>query len=683
VPFQFDDEYSIIKNFNIRNIYRPDLIWEFTPSRFITYLTVALNYHFHGLNVFDYHLFNSVVHLVSAIMVWWLTLLTLSSPAIKDHKTAQSASLIATFVGVVFIAHPIQTEGVTYIIQRAASLATLFYVASLSLYVKSRLLEESGNEVRERHFYYYIASLITAFLAMFTKEIAITLPLMVLLYEFYFFRMRKQNNWKCYMFVILILPIIPLTMLTTASLKFSGMRMVAPAISNVSAWRYLLTQFQVIITYLRLLFMPLNQNLDYDYPLATHLFEFHTLSSFFILALIFIMAIRSFRKYRLISFGIIWFFLTLLPESSIIPIKDVIFEHRLYLPMVGFSLFLVSTLYVFLAGKTLRPLAITLFILVTIYSVLTYRRNMVWKDSFTLWNDAVHKSPNKSRPYNSRGLEYSNRGNFDQALSDYNKAIQLNPNYAYAYNNRGNTRNTKGDFNQAISDYTKAIEINPNFAEAYNNRGVAYGSKGYFDKEISDYTKAIEINPNFTEAYYNRGVVYYSKGSFDQAISDYTKAIQLNPRYTDAYNNRGNTYNTKGDFSQAISDYTKAIEIDPNFAEAYYNRGTAYGIKGNFDQAIADYTKAIQLNPNFAKAYNKRGLAYYRKGNFDQALSDYNKALEIDSKYAETYNNRGVVYFLDKDYDKAWQDVNKAEELGYKIHPEFLEQLKTASGREK
>jgi tetratricopeptide (TPR) repeat protein len=123
--------------------------------------------------------------------------------------------------------------------------------------------------------------------------------------------------------------------------------------------------------------------------------------------------------------------------------------------------------------------------------------------------------------------------------------------------------------------------------------------------------------------------------------------------------------------------------IAPNDAEAYYNRGLAYQLKKEYDKAIADYTKAIEINPNDAEAYNNRGLAYGSKKEYDKAIADYTKAIEINPKYAEAYYNRGLAYFLKKEYDKAWEDVYKAQGLGSKVHPEFLNALRKASGRQR
>ena len=636
--FQFDDRHFIIENFSIRNIQNLQNIWNFCPCRFITYITFAFNYHFHQLNVLGYHIFNLVIHLGSAILVWWLTLLTLSTPAMKNKEITQHASIISLFTGLVFVAHPIQTQGVTYIVQRTASMATFFYLASLSFYVKSRLTQEKDPASRSSRFY-YISSLVIAIIAMFTKEMTITLPLMICFCEFSFLKTERVFHWKHLVPFLFTLFIIPLTLLLTKSADLQEMQRMLP---DISPARYLFTQFRVMVTYIRLVFLPLNQNLDYDYHISKSIFELPTLISLLFLIIIIFSAKRIFSKYKLVSFGIFWFFLTLLPESSPVPIKDVIFEHRLYLPLVGYSIFLVTSMYYIFGKKSFKVMVVALSIIVTCYSVLTYQRNKVWKDEFVLWDDTVGKSPHKARPYSSRGVAYYYKGNFAQAISDLTKSIKINPNYAEAYNNRAGIYAGQGQFAQAISDCARAIKISPNYAETYNNRAGIYNGQGNFAQAISDCTKAIEINPNYAEAYNNRGSVYYRQGNFAQAISDYTKVIEMDTNNAEAYNTRGTVYYKQGNFAQAISDFSRAVEINTSYVEAYNNRAGAYGNQGSFLQAIADYSRAIEINPNCIEAYG----------------------------------SRGVVYYAIKEYDKAWKDVNKTKSLGYTPNPELMDLLK-------
>ena len=550
--FHLDDRSSIAFNLAIRNIHDLQQIWNFWPSRFITYFSIALNYHFNGLDVGGYHLFNLLVHLGAAVLVWWLTRLTLATPVMKQEKIAKHADVISLLAGLIFVAHPIQTEAVTYIVQRASSMATLFYLASLCFYIKARLPimdsrfrgnDKSNNVIPAKAGIqlggaYYICSLITAVLAMFCKEMAITLPLMILLYECCFFKAKGSLKWKYLVPFWLTLLIIPLAVKFTGSTRLQIFRE-GPGISPVD---YLLTQFRVMLTYIRLAFFPLNQNIDYDYPVFKSIFDMPVLVSFLFLSAILIFAKNLFSKYRMISFCILWFFLTLLPESSFLPIKDVIFEHRLYLPLVGYSILLASCGYYLLGKNSIKMMVMVLSLIVACYSVLTYQRNKIWNNEFTLWNDTIDKSPHKARAYDFRGTSWANQGKYAQAISDYSKAIILDPQNAEAYNNRGNSYKLQGKIVDAMSDFNRAIELRPNYAAAYYNRGLIYDEQDKIAQALSDYTKAIEIDPHYAPAYENRGIIYADQGKYSLSISDLNKAVEIDPDNAAASKNRAVVY---------------------------------------------------------------------------------------------------------------------------------------------
>ncbi|MFH0796642.1 MAG: tetratricopeptide repeat protein [Candidatus Omnitrophota bacterium] len=644
--FHFDDAGNIVTNPAIRNILNLRVIWNHCATRFFTFLSLACNYHFHQFSLPGYHLFNLAVHLGAALLVRWLIILTFSSPAIKNIAAARYANLLAFFGGLIFVAHPVQTQAVTYIIQRATSLATFFYLASLCLYVKTRLkyAEKPAPPGWQR---YYAGSILTAGLALFTKEITITLPFILILYELCFFQTNRKLLCKQIIPFFIILLATLVTIRATGSIDFRELRHLTQAPSDsimISSGTYLLTQFRVIVTYLRLLLIPVNQNLDYDYPIAQTLFTLPTLAGLCLLILLLLTAVLLFRKNRLVSFSIFWFFLTLVPESSIVPIKDVIFEHRIYLPMVGYSIFLPVIIYYIFRNKRLHLTTGLLTLIVICYSTMAYNRNRVWKNEFTIWNDVVQKSPNKARAYDSRGLAYlEEQQEYEKAIADFDQALRINPRFTFSYNNRANVYLKKGEYDQAIADCNQAITINPQYADAYYNRGLAYSQKKEYTNAIADFTRTLKLSPNYIfVVYYNRGIVYESQEEYDKAIADFTQTLLSNPGYTDAYYNRGNSYLKKGDYDKAITDYTQAITIDPHCAKAYGKMGVAYGKKGAYDKAIIILTQAVEINPDLAEIYFNRGITYMAKGNFD----------------------------------KAWKDIHQAEILGYEIPP-ALEKIRT------
>ena len=608
--FHFDDARFIVSNLAIKNLHNIQGIWDLLPCRFILYLSLAINYYFGQLNVLGYHLVNVTVHLISALLVWWLVLLTLRTPALKDDPIARHAPTIALLTALIFVTHPIQTQAVTYIIQRAASMSTMFYLLSLCLYAKSGLLRCAPRHDRhcERsEAVSFIASLFAAVLAMFTKETAITLPLIVLTYEFYFLNNKKNINWKHLAPFLATALIIPITMFFTAhshAVSSREMQMALKGHSTIPAASYLITEFRVIITYIRLSFIPIHQNLVYDYPIYKSILNAPVLFSLLTLGTVLYFAKRLFLKYRLVSFGIIWFFITLLPESSIFPIDIVIFEHRLYLPMVGFCIFGVSGLYYLSAKRTLKVMIALLAAVIGINSFLTYQRNKIWATEISLWNDVVTKSPHKERPYVSRGLAFTLENDIPDAIADFDRAIDLNPSDDEAYNNRGMIYGNQNQFPEAMADFNKAIQINPQDAQAYNNRAFIFAVQGDFANALREIKKAIALDPDYADAYYNLGKVYNSQGNLKEAVVDYSKAIRLNPDDAKAHNNRGTAYFQQGDITDAIADYTKAIALKGDFEDAYYNRGLALYKEGRRSEAIADFTQALKLNPNDTDASN-------------------------------------------------------------------------------
>ena len=594
---------------------------------YVGFLTFALNYKMHGLDVAGYHIFNLVIHLLNALLVYWLIILTFRTPYASAYlqkdvlKTSDPYRWIPLFTALLFVSHPVQTQAVTYIVQRFASLSTLFYLVSLVMYIKAR----GSDSSKKARYAFYAASIISAVLAMRTKEIAFTLPVMVVLYEFMFFRGDIKKRMLYLLPLLLTMFIIPLSMMlaqggSTGASGIDELTKIAGS-ADVSRWDYLNTQFRVIVTYIRLLFFPINQNLDYDYPIYRTFFTPPVFLSFLFLLGVFCWGIyllyRSYKSdqanrcwYRLIAFGIFWFFVTLSVESSIIPIVDVIFEHRLYLPSVGFFMAIMSGIvfiYVKLANRTkvVAKVFIPVMILVVISLSLTaYARNMIWSDEVTLWEDVVKKSPYKARPHYNLGGAYEEQGRLDDAVREYQTAINLKPDYALAHYNLGVVYQKQGRLDDAVREYQTAIKLKPDYAEAHNNLGVAYQKQGRLDDAIKEYQTAIKLKPDYADAHNNLGVAYQKQGRLDDAVKEYQTAIKLKPDYADAHNNLGVAYQKQGRLDDAIKEYQTAIKLKPDYAEAHNNLGAAYQKQGRLDDAIKEYQTAIKLKPDYADAQN-------------------------------------------------------------------------------
>ena len=573
--FHFDDTPNIEENIAIRNLSNIKAWWNFQPSRPIGFLSFALDYHFHRLDVWGYHLVNLAIHIANAVLVWWLVMLTMSTPVMRSQPVSRHKMSMAIFAALLFVSHPLATQSVTYIVQRLASLATLFYLLSLALYVKGRLWEGNrGTPV----YVYYAGSVLCAVLGMLTKEIVFTLPFALVLYEFSFI---KTDAWKIDLkdrgiqIPVIILGIF--VALFFLNFSFRIFNPIPPLLVQgyddpITAWEYLLTQFSVILTYIRLFILPLNQNLDYDYPISHSLFEWHTLFGLLSLAGVFVLVILLFRRYRLISFGIIWFFLTLSVESSIIPIsQNVIFEHRTYLPGLGFFLVVAGVVFYFLWDRYRQVAWGILLLLVLTNTVLTYERNKVWRSDYTLWGDCIKKSPNKARPLSNYGKALADMGNASEALTYYNRAIELNPRFYAAYYNRGNAKLNLGDYERAVADYEKALKINPYLSDGHYNLGDALARQGKMAEAVAHLKEAVRLRPRSAEYHNNLGYVLVLQGKEEEAITHFQEAIRLKPDLAAAHNNLGNALLYQGMLDEAIESYREALRINPDFKLARDN----------------------------------------------------------------------------------------------------------------
>jgi tetratricopeptide (TPR) repeat protein len=542
-PFVFDDEFNIVKNLGIRDFQS---LWPPSGTRYFSYLSFALNYTFGGLDPGGYRLVNVLIHIINAVLVYRLITLTFRTPAAahedRDHGAVPAA--VALVAAVIFLAHPIQTGAVTYVTQRFASLATLFYLSSLILFVKWRLGLSSGFK-----FYFYVPALALAVVAQKTKEISFTLPMVILLYDLLFFGVvgskgRGENRRLLYLIPFLLtLVIIPLTVLgvfsgygdgggaaggTGGGAAFdAGTRaQQLEDLRTISRHDYLITQFRVIVTYIRLLVLPVNQNLDYDYPLFTSLVNAEVLLSIALLTGILALAayaLRAAMKKKnacllIASAGVFWFFITLSVESSVIPIKDVIFEHRLYLPSVGACAAFASFVFFVIekrpwgkktSSRVLAAAVVILLVTALPFGVAAYKRNHVWGSELTLHQDVVKKSPGNARGHNNLGMAYKDLGMTDKAIEEFRTAIRLIPDQdtrrldvkTDAGNNLANVYLIRGRLGLAIEAYRAVLKIDPVHVEAHYNLAMACEEYGCLIEAIEHYRRFIELAPPIYSSY--------------------------------------------------------------------------------------------------------------------------------------------------------------------------------------
>ena len=563
--FTLDDMPYIVENPAIKDFsyfWEPSKVLELNHigkgyrtafiTRIVTHFTFALNYNLHKLNVFGYHLFNILVHITNGLLVYFLIRLIFQTPYFSKTKSGYAPAppltqkLFAFFSALIFVGHPIQTQAITYISQRFASLAALFYLLSLLSYIKARL-----SDTNQKKYILYGLSLIAAIIAMLVKEVSFTLPVIIMLSELMFFNEKLRKKAILLLPFALTMLVIPTILLMAHGSSFSIGNMdnsmkslTSTSATDVTRWDYFFTQFGVILTYIRLLFLPINQNLDYEYPIYRSFFIPEVFIPFVFLLLLFSLGCyfyyrsgNSKREYRygirLISFGILWFFITLSVESSIVVLRNVIFEHRLYLPSVGFVICVMAaiSMVVNVINKRTAGRVVTTCIAVVIFVLAgtTYARNSVWRNNIVLWEDVVHKSPQKARPHHNLGVAYAKQGRMEEAIKEYIISIKMDPENAIAHNDLALAYGALGRMEEAQREHAIARKLKPGFVKAHNNLGFMYMSQGRTEEAINEYLLAIKINPDNFDAHNNLGILFAQKGLLDEALREFQRASTIAP----------------------------------------------------------------------------------------------------------------------------------------------------------
>ncbi len=519
VPFVFDDAGNIVDNYLIKDLRSFTEPSQLLGTRYVGNLTFALNFYLHGLNVAGYHVVNLAVHICNAILIYVLVTLLFETPKNSVRMPGAEAPLpyrlLALMISLLFVTHPIQTQAVTYIVQRFTTLATMWYLCSLVLYIKARIACTGTWQLFSAKTVCFIFSVIAALLAMKTKEIAFTLPIVIVVFECMFFAGDLKKRMRSMIPLLLTMLVIPLSLLfksRPAGELINAMDVMTRAQTDMSRSYYLMTQFRVIVTYLRLLLVPVNQNLDHHYQVSRSLFTSEVLFS--LLLLVLLIALGGYLFYRsrsaavelrIISFGIFWFFITLLVESSIIPITDLMFEHRVYLPSTGFFIAAVTGAAILLrrylpgfAQSKVIAVVCSIIILGTVLTAIA--RNEVWKDEATLWRDAVSKSPDKLRPHINLGTILTDKGEFDAAIKELQRALSINFYSTEAHYALGIAYHDKGELDAAIQEFMETLKIMPDYKDTHNILGVALARSGKIDAAIREFHEELRKNPKNMDA---------------------------------------------------------------------------------------------------------------------------------------------------------------------------------------
>jgi tetratricopeptide (TPR) repeat protein len=729
---EWDDDGYVYQNLHIRSLDPGFFLWAFTDRASsnwhpVTWISHALDYKLWALNPGGHHFTSVVVHSLNTFILV-LLIITLLEHA-QGSRTAPSGQSItgsqfshvlcererlmtAGVSGLLFGLHPLHVESVAWVSERKDLLCAFFFLACISFYIRhiddvnrKPVPPGTGRFLLGKN---YLLALISFALALMSKPMAVSLPVVLLLLDWYPLE-RIQSLKPLRTAVIEKVPFflasIAVSLAALATQKTAG---AMELMQELTLRTRVFVGLKALTAYLGKMVAPVNLVPYYAYPRVINSFSLEYLLAAGAVTAATMYSIAASGRQKI--YAAVWgyYLCTLLPVIGIVQVGGQYMADRYtYLPSIGpFLLVGVISAQAYTTCERLPRYANALkgayvaaiLCVVVLLSVMSVRQMGIWKNGVVFWSFIKQHDPEHAPlVYVNAGIAFSRAGEVERAIENYDEAIALNPAYEDAYVQRGAARYTQGyvdkaleDFEQALrihptagvyvwragirerqklfaaalDDYASALRLDPGYSDAYLGRGLLLKNTGQRAQAIENFNLAIEGDPYSAAAFLNRGILLYELQQLDAAHADLDRAVVLGPDDATSRIFLGMVLKELGQYEQAIQSYTKALELNPRSVEAYNNRGVAYKHLGRLDQAMQDYSRAIELNPSYALAYCNRGILLGLLGRDDSARADYTKALELQPDLIKAYLDRGDLFQKAGDAVRAAGDYRKACRLG-------------------
>lgn len=668
-PFLYDDTPTIVDNPTIRHWWA--LREVFTPpgggvtvsGRPVLNLSFALNYAFSGVNVHGYHLGNILIHALAGLTLFGLARRTLDLPAARARFGAMAVRL-AFAIAALWTLHPLLTEGVSYIAQRAESLMALFYLLTLYAFARAAQAERPAR--------WLALSVIACALGMGTKENMVSAPVLVLLYDRALvagsFGGALRARGRFYAALGATWLGLAFCVLTTGGDRGGT----AGFGVGVSWGAYALTQFPAITRYVSLSLWP--QPLVFDYGTFWIAQPWSVLPQAVLVIALVAGMLAALRKWPAAGFLAAWFFAVLAPTSLVPGTIQMIVEHRMYLPLAP-VLALVGVGVVTLAGPRAWP---ALLAAAVAGAWLTHQRNHDYRSALAIWSDTVAKRPESAIAHTGLGSALAAEERTTEAIAEFREATRLRPDFYVALSDYGSVLNQSGRSTEALEPLEKVTRLKPDYAEGQLNLGIALDQLGHTDEALARYRIALRlqpgiaathsaigyaldrrgdsaggiaelkvalaIDPGFADAHYNLAVALLHAGRRADADQELAIASRLKPKDANARLNWANALLTSGRGPEALTEFAQLIPLAPAHPEVRYNYGNALAAAGRFDEAAAQFAEAARLRPDYVAAYDNLGNALTMLGRESDAIPQYEAALKLRPDNARAHNNLGLAY---------------------------------------
>jgi tetratricopeptide (TPR) repeat protein len=577
-------------------------------------LTLAINYALGGVTPWGYHVVNLAIHILAGLTLFGIVRRTLMQPPLRECFGA-AANELALALAVLWALHPLQTESVTYLSQRAESLMGLFYLLTLYAFVRGTASPRRGI--------WFMVSVVACLLGMATKEVMASAPLMVLLYDRTFVSGSFREAWRRRRSFYLALGgtwILLGYLVATAGGRGGS----AGFGVEILWWQYALTQMWAIPHYLWLSVWPHRLVFDYGTDVVTDAWQ--VAPGAVLMALLVIGTAISVWRWPVAGFVGCWFFAILAPSSSIVPVAtQTVAEHRMYLPLLaviavilGFAWRASGTMWTRFGWRDRSRMSwqtATAVGLALALGVTTFQRNAQYRTAKSIWADVVTKRPHNARAESSLAVALAGEGKLTEAIDLFHQALQTNPRYGLGHSDFGFVLQSQGRTEEAIHEYQEALRWQPDLVRPRYNLGCILASRGQYAEAIQQYQDALQLEPYASEVRNNLGIALASLGKLDEAMTQFRKAVELRPEFAEAHVNLGHTLTIQGSFAEAIQHYEEALRFDSKNSSDHYDLAIALANNGDLAQATEQLQEAARLNPDLpdvhsalAKVLEKRGL---------------------------------------------------------------------------
>jgi len=616
---------------------------------------------FFGLNPWGHHLINVLLHMVNTVLVFLL------------FQRMTGATWRSLILAALFGWHPLRVESVAWVTERKDVLSTFFGLLSLIFYVRFVQQQETRSKEQGVSVFLilspYCWSLFFFALGLMSKAMLVTWPFVMLLLDYW--PLQRVSSFKFSVSSPDPTPSLrhtttPLLRLLLEKLPFVALAAVISVVTFVVQKHggfvvTVMTQKHgglvmpveylplgarsenALISYCRYLgklFWPADLAAFYPHP-GYWPMEQVLLAGALLLSVTLLLVVKR-ARYPFLLMGWLWYCGTLVPVIGLVQAGRVAMADRFtYVPSLGVLVIVIWGAYELTRRWRYQEMVLSVsgWMAVILCFGLTRQQLGYWQNSEVLYRHTLKVSENNYLAHNNLGATLVEKGQIDEAISQYQEAIRLKPDYAGYQYNLGVALNQKGQTDKAISQFQEAIRLAPDYVEAYNNLGSILVAKGQTDKAICQFREAICLAPDYAEAHYNLGIALGMKGQIDEAISQFQEVIRLKPDYAEAHYSLGVALGRKGQTDETISQYREAIRLKPDYAEAHNSLGITFGRKGQTDEAISQFREVVRLEPNDAEAHYNLATALLNEDRIDEAISQYREAIRLKPDYVEARDN--------------------------------------------